>query len=770
MKNQKKLGAFLLVTTSIATGLFTGASAQEDDYEFSEIVVTAQGREESIQDVSIAIDATPGMELQDRVIVDVENFALQSPSLTISESPFQRSVAIRGVGSTGGNIGYEQSAPFFVDGVFAGRAQQFLTPFFDLDRVEIIKGPQAIFFGKNATAGAVSVNSARPTDSFYASVNAGYEVENEGYLAEGVISGPISDTVRGRFAVRSARRGDYLFDTSLGEEVGGANDFAARLGLEWDANDILSFYLKAEYADREADRRIQTVCANPEFTELTVSTRGFPATTIECIEDNRLSSGSDVPPFDETLPPGTDFQDNDATNVVLKSDLILGEHIVEFTTAYSAYDASNIDGLDRSSAGVATSNIVEDFEQYSQEIRVLSPTAGMFEYVVGFQFLDQNHVVDQTIAQLEPAALAGPAGVVFIDPAGDLIQVEQDTVSYSLFGQLTWNFMPTARIKAGFRYSNEDKDYESLVTRTNDLDVIGSLTVDNPPTGTEITDQNQLFLDRSEEAFDPSVTLEWLPLDDTMIYATYARGTKAGGFEFLPRGAVSINVDPAGLEYDEEEAINYELGVKSTLAGGRVRFNASAFYTELKDLQTQVLNISDVSFITLNIPESHSTGLEIDTSAFVTNSISVGGSMTWLAEARVDEAPASQPDYEDNRLPFAPELAGTMYADAEWPVGPDYMLNARIQGNYTGEVEFEVTNIEADRADSFFTLDARLGLDLGNGLEVYVNGRNLLDNDDIRLHSASTLLGLVPGPNAGNPRGVVLAEGRTIHLMARKEF
>ena len=765
----------LLSGVCIAALTITGALA--DIAPSDEIIVTAQGRQQSVQDVSISIDATPGLELQERVIVDVENFALDVPSVTIAESPFQRSIAIRGVGSTGGNYGYEQSAPFFIDGVFGGRAGQFLTPFFDLDRIEVVKGPQAIFFGKNATAGAVSLNAARPTDDFYASVNGGYEVENGGWLAEGVVSGPLTDNLRGRVAVRGSRRGGYLTDEFTGEDVGVADDFGARIGLEFDASDNLSFYAKYEYAERDSDRRIQLVCNNPagapNFPNLDVGfvfppnlpPFPFQPVTVECAEDNVISSGSLAAPFDEQFPIGGDIGDNDLHNAVLKTELAIADHTVELTTGYSAYNTRQRDGLDRSAAALATSDAGEDFDQFSQEIRVLSPLGGRIEYVAGFLYIDQTHELQQTVAQIVPPAPFGPA------PLGDFIDVAQDSRTFSGFAQLTLNITDEVRIKAGARYTNEKKEYVSNVTRTVDIAEIGALDIDNFPA----TPGNPSFshdLERTEENLDPSVTVEWNPDDDTLIYATYARGTKSGGFEFFPRTTATIAVPADLLEYEEEEAVNYEVGFKTTVFDGAVVLNGAYFFTNLKGLQNQVVDLNVLGFITLNAEEAHVTGIEMETAATLTDALSFGGAFTWLSEAEYDAFtdPARGVDFTGNRLPYAPEWSGTFHLDGEWPVAGDTTLRARLQGNYTGDRHFDAANVESDLGEGFFTLDARIGVTLPNQFELYVNGRNLMDKDDIRLVSQPTLVGPLPTTAAADPRGVLLAEGRTVFIGLRKEF
>lgn len=715
-----------------------------------DIVVTAQGRAQSLQRVPIAIAAVEGKTFQQRVILDLESLTPQLGSVTLAESPFQRTVAIRGLGSTGGNIGYEQSAPLFVDGVFGGRGGQFVLPFFDLSRIEVVKGPQAIFFGKNATAGAISIVSARPTSTFYASINSGYEVQNGGYIAEGIVSGPLSPALRARLSIHGSRKGDYLFDTSADRHVGGADEFGIRGGLEWDATSNLSFYLKGEYSKRNADRRFQLACAAPGATQVS-----FAGATVECVEDQRLSSGAINGPFAAAFPPGSDFDNSDAYNAVLVTDLMLGEHKLEATTGYSAFTSQNQDGLDRSAIGVATSSTGENFDQISQELRLLSPTGNLFEYVVGGLFIHARHRVNQTVAQALPILV------------GDYIHVDQSSDAYSAFGKLTWNITDKLHLSAGARFTHEKKNYASTVSRTLDPAQIAVLDVDNFPTNPLAVFPQDLR--RSESSFDPSGTIEWNPARGLLIYASIARGTKAGGFEFFPR-ALAMPVSPSAIQYGEERALNFEGGFKVTFAAGKGQLNGSIFYNKLTGLQNQVLNIAILGFEDYNAQRAHSAGFELEGFVNPVEQIKIGGNVAYL-DAKYDrfEFPSRNVNYTGNRLPFAPEWSGNGYVDGKFDLSSNLVLNTHLQVNYTDRMSFDASNNPADNGRPYATVDLRVGFSLPTQkLEFAVSGRNILDKQNIRIFSNPTLLSLALP--ALNPRGVLLTEGRTVFLTVKKEF
>ncbi len=763
------LGASSLAFSLNATAQEAGSEPAEDDRRLQTVTVTAQGREESLQDVGVAVTALSGQDITTRGIIDIESLVPETPGVTLAESPFQRTVAIRGLGSTGGNLGIEQSAPFFIDGVFGGRSGQFLAPFFDLEAVEIIRGPQAIFFGKNATAGAVSIKSARPTDDFLASLSAGYEIENEGSFGEAVISGPFTDTLRGRLAVRYTDRGDYLRDTSTGGGAGGYEETAIRGGLEWDLSSDIEAYLKYEHAEREASRRFQLACANPEVTEIA----GPFGAVVECVLDDRLSSGAAFGPLSQTYPPGGDQSENETENVALQVDWALGAHSLELISGYSSYGMQFTDGLDRSAIGLAASTTDETFEQWSQEVRLISPSGGQFEYVLGALYLEQTHEALQSITQPIPSdpmllaalGLTTPPNPPFLT---DVIDATQEAEAYSLFAELTWNFTDSFRVSAGARYTSEEKDFDPNVFRYFGP-VATQTTVHNFASAT--ADQVFTFenpgdaeaLRRDEESLDPVVTAEWEAADDVLLYATYAKGTKAGGYEFFARG-LFLPLPANFLSIEEEEATNYELGFKSTLAEGRARLNGAVFLTEIDGFQNQVVNTQIIGFETFNA-DAEIFGVEMDGVFNITDTYQLGGSFSYL-DTEYKEL------FTGNPLPFAPEFSGNLYLAGHRSLGSTgWQLNTRLQANHTGEMSFDGTNAEPDRADAYTLIDLRIGLESErSGWEIAVNAKNLTDEDDILLYSAPTFLSNQPQYAAANPRGPLVGEGRTIMLQVRKDF
>lgn len=634
----------------------------------------------------------------------------------MSETPFQPVITIRGIGSPGGNRLYEQSVPFFIDGVFAGRAQQFAIPFFDLDRIEVVNGPQAIFFGKNATAGAVALVSARPTFDLEGRFTGSYEIENDGHVLEGAISGPLTEDIAARIAFREARQGAYLFDAAAGEETGIVDEFAIRGSLLVEPTQNFEIYAKAEYAERLQDGRFeQAYCANRNFTVFPDPADMTRTTLVECVEDKVTTTGAINGPLVGLNPPGSEFKDIELFNGALRMSWDFSGLTLQSITGYSEYNTDESVGADFSVAGVTASFVQENFRQWSQEFRILTSEDRPIEVIAGAFIMDQRHLIDNTIAQLNPPPLTGTGPGQTPSPViGDYIDVAQDTFAISAFAGLTWNISDRARLSAGARFTYDKKEYAASTSRFV-LPLAAQLNID-------LAQQNRdmafaVFnydLERSESSLDPAVTFEYDFSDDVMAYATLARGTKAGGFEHFPR-AVIIPVSADSVEYEEENATNVELGLKSELFDRALRFNAAAFYTEFDDLQIQKFNGRVLGFETLNAERTTVAGIEVDTRWQISRNFAVGGAVTYLDvefDKFINDVVNPPVDLSGNTPFSAAEWSGLVYSSFEAPLTANggLELSGRIQGNFRSNAPGSEENLPTDELNGFFTVDGRLAL------------------------------------------------------------
>lgn len=768
----------LLATFGLCATVTTSASSQL----LEEVIVTAQARSESVQDVPITIDAVTGSAVSDRIMLDIDAFAAELPSLTISETPFQKIINIRGIGSSGGNRLYEQSVPLFVDGVFGGRAGQFVTPFFDVDRIEVVKGPQSIFFGKNASSGAIAIFSRLPTEQMTASIKAGIETEYDGRIVEATLAGPLGKNFGGRIAARHSKRGGYLDNLASGNDEPEIEDVALRGILTWDLSDAWSSTLKLETSRRKQLGRFeQTYCVNSEFTTI----QDPFGTVVECIEDDRITTGALAGPFAPLANPNDQETNHEIRNGLVKITGAVFDHTLESLSAYSAYDIDDILDVDFSALGFGLGLVEEDFDQITQEFRLLSPTGGRFEYVFGMFFMRQSHNILQTVSQVfDPTAEFGlpdppPDVLLGLFPVIDLLSdpylaefmdISQDETAYSAFGQVTFDLSERLTLKLGARFTTNEKDYDTPVTRYEG-EPATRLTLDNRRPG-EPVGEVVYRLSRSETSLDPVASLQWyVPASDIMVFVSAGKGTKSGGFEGFPRAVTRFPVDIDALEFAEEEATNYEIGFKSTFLGGSARLNGAAFRAIYKGLQLQFVDPEIFAFITTNAERSVVEGAELDATWAINRLFTIGGAVTYL-DARFTDLidPSDDTDYSGNRLPIAPPWSGNLFASARIPLFDErYTLKLRAQANHTGERFFDFTNNPNDFDDAYTTADLYAAIaEGGESWELSINVRNVTDEDDIRVFGNPSAITLFYP--AQEPRMAMLAPGRTVHVSVQVRF
>ena len=384
MRTQYHTNSGLLLLTAAALVLSIAvpvAAVAQDTGQLilEEIIVTAQKRVQTLQDVPISVNVIGSEALNDAGLDKIEDIQSYVPNLQMTESGISTQMYVRGIG-TGNNQGFEQSVGMYIDGVYYGRQQLIRAPFFDLERIEVLRGPQGVLFGKNTIAGALNMTTAKPTDDFIGSVS--LEGGDHGIFdAQAMVSGPLSDNVRGRLAVRSYEEDGYYRNNFRGRDETQREDFAVRGTLEWDASDDLTFTLKVENNQFDAVGRsismIQddvALAGSPlpglDFDQI-LTALGSPGVVGEpAIDFNRLADASE-------------FSNNDLTNITLNVDYGLGENTLTFVTGLVEYEIEETCDCDFIAGSIFGTLALEEYEQFSQEIRLASPTGGNVEWIAG---------------------------------------------------------------------------------------------------------------------------------------------------------------------------------------------------------------------------------------------------------------------------------------------------------------------------------------------------------------------------------------------------
>ncbi len=683
---RKTLTASLLAGTAAAALGFAGA-AQAQSMALEEIVVTAQKRSENLQQIPIAITAISGEELDRIDLNEIQDIAIQTPSLEFSRAGGEAQLYIRGIGTNIFGVTVDPSVAVNQDGVYLARTQMGLTQFLDVDRVEVLRGPQGTLYGRNATGGAINLISRKPADEVegYASATAG----NFGrYEFQGAVSAPINDMVKTRLAARFLE--DDGFTTDLdprgGKEIDDQNMFAIRGTVEFDINDDVTFTVVGDWSDFTSGNR--TI---------------IPRDNLGLAESlGALPLGA----FDETrndLPTRYDWETGGIT-ATLEWQVADGIALKSIS-AYKEFTGDFLFNTDGTEIDVTRSNFQYDTDQFTQEFQLSSTDDGPLQWIAGLWYLKEDKF--GALGLVRP-----PLGLSFIIPNDD------EGEAYAAFVEASYQFTDTLSFTAGIRYSDEEKEDITSVGAVNDLDGLDS---PNPV--------NQFGAPREAEnswdAWTPRFVLEFTPNDDMLFYASATRGFKSGGFNAFDR-------NPA---FNPEFIWSYEVGTKSDITD-QVRLNASAFYYDYTDLQVSTF-INGLT-LTTNAAEATVKGVEFELQTLLAENLEFNLTGTWL-DAEYDEFLSAQGS--ENGAPRLFNLAGNKLINA-----PEFSLNANLnytveldnggtvdffgQLSYRDEVFFTQFNEAAVGQDDLTLVDARIAYTTPDGSwSAGIYGKNIFDKE-----------------------------------------
>ena len=796
--NRLTLTALALAVAPVSSQVF----AQQLMLE--EVVVTAQKREQSLQDVPIAVAAMSGEKINDTGITDLEELTLYIPNVTINQGQAQPNLFIRGVGS-GTNAGFEQSVGLYIDGIYSGRGQLAKVPLtLDLQRVEILKGPQGILFGKNTIGGAINITTARPSQEFEGYVEAYYEPDDNEQIYTGVINGGLTDSLAGRLAVRYEGMDGWWDNETLDKEGPDKDNLFVRGSLAWDASDTVEVLAKYEHGDFETVNRQQVVYQSDQPLNF-LGESPFPV-----ISDHDKGA-ADAPDSDDTTL--------DVAALTVNWDTELG--LFTSITGYATYETSRLSNSDISGLAALNRSTEEDYDQFSQEVRLVSPGGETFDWIVGGYYQKSDLSISRVNDDLD-FALSGPLAVpalVYTTDERVPTQFDQDSTSWAIFGQGTYALSDNLRFSLGLRYNEEEKDLDKatgapgLGARASTSGPAANLVVlANPATGILIEDvRSHSFkgLTRDEDRVTWSANLQWDVLDDTMTYASISTGNKGGGFDEAYTGSgptvrtgniftgepdggiIDTGVDSSILEYDEETVLAYEVGAKMTLADGAANLNIAVFRMEYEDLQVSSL-IGD-AFRVGNAGESVSQGVEVDGRWLLAEGFTLGGSVAYL-DATYDDFtgatctvpqqtdPVNNPgclrsdgsniapgesggqDLTGENLLFAPEWSGNLNAEWILPLSDNLEIRSNLDLNYTGSFYSALDLDEATEHDSATTVNLRVALArFDDTWSLALVGKNLTDEETMVWRNDVALT------NSGSYFGVP-ERGRSLAIQARYRF
>jgi outer membrane receptor protein involved in Fe transport len=778
------------LVTALGLALAGGTGAQELVLE--EVVVTAQKRSESLQDVPLSVTAVSGEKLIEANITNLEALTTYVPNFSMNQSGISNNITIRGV-SSGINPGFEQSTGMYVDNIYYGRGQLARSPLFDLERIEVLRGPQPILFGKNSIAGAVSMVTARPTDSFEGSLTALYETEEERQDYRLVLSGPLTDTLSGRLSLMYRDVEGPYTNTFTGEDEKQEEEMVYRGSLLWEPTQDLSIWAKYERSDFDDNGRNVEVAQSIVREDLVGTGQGVDY--ISAL-DNFVALGNSVlglqPPIGYSGVDGelnrvrggnSDFHDNQSDVLALKVDYNLGGLTLTSTTGYLQYEFQQDCDCDFTSATVFNALQDEAFEQFSQEIRLTSPGGEKIDYIAGLYYQDNELDFEDSINVMENSLLR------LLNPGFSDIRTrrfaDQESEMWAAFAQVTWNISDSFRLVLGGRYSEEDKTATKTQVHFGQDNQATPATDPTGQTPNVLWGLNPLFGafsiepydtiegERKEEEFNPLVTLQWDATDAMMLYATYVEGFKAGGFDIRSNGhpdPAVVNAQNLGqgldivgvFEFEDEAAESLEVGAKMGI-GERAELNIAAFYTEYTNLQTSQFD-GVLGFNVRNAGEAEISGIEFDGRWLLSRGLTITGALAYLDFEYTDfrnnqcyfgqqvlDPGAVQPDgvtcdATGKRKEYTPEWTGSLIADYVMPLGDSLELRTTLDWNYSDSYTYNPTLDPRSEQDAFSRVNLRVAVGAASGAwEVAFIGQNLTDEDVVIYGGEAPLAGTLTG-------------------------
>lgn len=790
-----------LALTLLATTAYTpGALAQEtaprasEAVSDAEIVVTARRREESLQDVPVAVAALSPQQLEAAVVTDISSISQLVPSMVVGRAVTGSSASIflRGVGSTSLSSGFDQSVSINLDGIAMSRGKEIINAQYDLAGVEVLKGPQALFFGKNSTGGVVTVRSADPGADFKARVKLGYEIEAREMYAEGYVSAPITDRLGIRIAARGSTQQGFFPNTGETNTTGGltrvvssrrrgaAESFSIRGTLVYDGPDDLRISLKGQLSqinDDGAGAFYERKCAGGRTVPRPTS--GIPAVYSDCLVDGRNDTADLPPQIAATMPyarDGKTYTDHDSHYGVLTVDKGFGPITLTSVTAHYGFKQYDSNGFSGAAAGIFVTQF-NDFKQFSQELRLISDFDGPFNITAGGYYADASYLFDTAaFAAVLPPDVSTGNYHSFARISGF------DGKSYSAFAELRWDIMDTLELAGGVRWSREEKD--SFADQYYRHAALATLFANR-----RLTD---VFRD---ENLSPQATLTWKPTPDLTLYGAYKQGFKAGGFN------TSITISPTVTSdagrFKSETAEGGEIGLRSELLDRQLRFNVTAYDYSYNDLQVQIFDAATTAQIVRNAGALVTRGVEVETNfrprAFpgfeAHASIAynrakfkdyVGTCFTGQTIAEgctLNPGPTgafNNQDFSGRRAPKAPLWAGRVGASYTTPLSGGIQLGLNGEAGFSSSYNFTDSLRPDGVQPSFVRWDAGIRIfDEDDGWELALIGRNL--GDKLVATSGNDMPGQGAG-GTGTATGIradvnaIVDRPRQIYLQFTKQF
>ena len=741
-KSNKSLGArhLLLPAMSTIAALVAGvvhaqqapaaAAKPEASDKLETINVTATKRSEPLQSVPIAITVLSGEQLEQSNLNTLGAITTQTPTVNFRTGASNKdtSLFIRGVGTITTSPGVEPTVSTVIDGVVTARPGQATLDLVDIDRVEVLRGPQGTLFGKNASAGVINIISKAPSQGTERYVDLAYYQGNEKRLRLGVSGELQPDTIRGSISLLHGDFDGNVNNLALGTKVNGYKRDGGRGRIEMTPNKDLQLTFIADYM-KSRDNGPQGVVVGTTLTS-------YP---LGVVTANPLFAAALLPVV--ASPDNRNIASEIETRVIdtnsglsAQIDWTAGTHTWTSITAYRKWKNNQFQDQDRLSTVyrqfAQTADVGNlDFNQTTQELRVASPKGQFFDYVAGVFYMnaknDERYQRDVTRCAASTAtALASglvpcSAGSTTVDSGVANYGIRSK--SASLFGEGTFNFSNQLRGIAGLRYTTDDLSYyhSRISTQTAAFPGVQPATSSNGST--------------KENGVSGRIGPQFELSKDTLLYATGSRGYKGPAFNvFFNMLPFSGTVPRDSIALKPETSNTYEIGLKTTALDNRLRFNVAVFDSKYKNYQANIQDLVVGTVVTrlINAGDVSTKGVEVDFAAKLSKEFTVSGAAASI-KARIDKfncpIGASVSCNVDGRpLPFSPDSRINLRANYKTPVGNGLTLDVGSDYNWQSKVLFDISQAPDTYQAAYGIFNATIAVsDAAKGWRVAILGKNL---------------------------------------------
>jgi len=753
----------LLLSVAVAASLLgaaPAAHADDDDVSVEEVVVTVRRRAEKLQDVPITVSAVAGQTLAEERLDRVSDYAAKIANFNaLQQNTRVSTLTIRGVGGNANSDGSEAGVGLIVDNVFFTHPGFSWLDFVDLESVELARGPQGTLLGKNTTIGALVVTTKRPSFTPEGQVSATI-ANHERYQVRANVSGPlIGDQLAGRLTFYRDVGGGFITNKVDGHDYLGNDRWALRGQLLFEGGGFTNRLIAEHYETKEYNN-FYPPAGDPLTFANGAARNGW--------ERKLRTAFGYVPSYDTRHNADLDTQEEIVSRtdgVSNQFDWRLGEHTLTSVTAWRRLYFRPKNDSDLSPYAIFRGGYDVDVDQYSQELRLASPTDGQFDYQAGVFLLKQE--VSSNFRTL----FFKDASAFFLSPALpslilDGLETNQagkaETTSAAIFGQGTWRFDDRASLTAGLRYTWEKREASNRGLSFGGVPLTGPLA---SLAAYRAAVAGQSFYVEGEKE---SGAVSWLInpayklTDDILAYASISYGEKSGAANLGARPGDPVIIQP-------EKSIDYEIGLKTTWLDGRAYLNANLYWNDITDYQATLTTVTGAvprSYLA-NVGKVRLRGLEFEGQAQITPALRVSGSAAF-AEAKYESyrnAPPPQEllypgapafvDLSGTNVPFAPKFTGQVSVNYEEPIREGLVLFAYANQTWRSST-FQHALSQYGRQDAYGLTHAGLGLKSADGRwSANVWARNLFDKKYAAAFGTAS---------ANTPYIAILGEPRTFGL------